>query len=89
MLVSADMGTAAVLTLCGLVGQTCVSRSSSAVLSSDLLHWLLLGPPMQCLQVDRIPRAPCEDEGRGSPTCQQVCSFVSFITNNLASCRKN
>lgn len=59
------------------------------MLSSDLLHWLLLGPPMQCLQVGHIPRAPCEDEGRGSPTCQHVVSFVSFITNNLASCRKN
>ena len=57
--------------------------------SSDLLHWLLFGPPMLCLQVDHIPPAPCEDEGRGSPTCQHIVSFVSFITNNLASCRKN
>ena len=84
-----DMGTAAVLDLCGLVGRTCVSRSSSAMLSSDLPHWLLLGPPMQRLQVDHIPRAPCEDKGRGGPTLQHVCSFVSFIANDLASCREN
>lgn len=67
MLASADVGTTAVLNLRGLVGQTSFSRSSSAVLSSDLLHWLLLGPPMQRLQVGHIPRAPCEDEGRGAP----------------------